>query len=99
MRGTVKDEKRWALVLELLKLNPSVTYARIGREVGYKGQNVGIIARSMGLPPRIAGGFQKKDETPLIYPPETVPKPSQEASGEPTETTHEVGEKVEADGT
>jgi hypothetical protein len=96
MRGTVKDEKRWALVLELLKLNPNVTYARIGREVGYKGQTVGLIARTMGLPPRIAGGFQKKDETPLIHPPERTPKPSQEDSGE--EPTEEVGEKVEADG-
>jgi len=89
MRGTVKDEKRWALVKALLELNPNVTYARIGREVGYKGQNVGLIAKTYGLPPRSAGGFQKKDETPLIYPPE-MQKPKPEDAPEP--------EKVEADG-
>lgn len=90
MRGTQVDEKRWELVRSLLKLNPSVTYARIGREVGYTGQTVGLIAKAHGLPPRSAGGFQKKDETPLIYPPE-MQKPKVEANPEP--------EKAEADAT
>ena len=87
MRGTQKDEKRWALVKALLELNPNVTYARIGREVKYKGQTVGLIARHYGLPARTPGGFQKKDETPLIYPPENAPGLSPEP------------EKVDADGT
>lgn len=90
MRGTQVDEKRWALVRSLLKLNPNVTYARIGREVGYTGQTVGLIAKANGIPPRTPGGFQKKDETPLIYPPE-MQKPKVEDAPEP--------EKVEADGT
>jgi len=77
MRGTQKDENRWALVKALLELNPNVTYARIGREVGYKGQNVGVIAKAFGLPPRSPGGFQKKDETPLIYPPQRQKKPEE----------------------
>jgi hypothetical protein len=84
MRGTQKDENRWALVKALLELNPNVTYARIGREVGYKGQNVGVIAKAFGLPPRTPGGFQKKDETPLIYPPER-----QKAPEEASEATEE----------
>lgn len=79
MRGTQKDESRWALVKALLELNPNVTYARIGREVGYKGQNVGVIAKAFGLPPRTPGGFQKKDETPLVYPPERQKKPEEDA--------------------
>ena len=86
MRGTQRDDKRWALVAELLRLNPNVPYARIGREVGYQGQTVGLIAKAHGLPPRGAGGFQKKDETPLIYPPEM-------------KTAQEEPEKVEADAT
>ena len=90
MRGTIKDEKKWALVKALLELNPNVTYARIGREVGYKGQNVGLIAKTYGLPPRSPGGFQKKDETPLIYPP-WMQNASEEAPGASEE-------KVEADG-
>jgi hypothetical protein len=98
VRGTVRDERRWALVEALLKLNPGVTHARIGRAVGYKGQNVGVIAKALGLPPRAPGGFQKRDDTPLIWPPgypESEPKASQEAPGEPTEAREE---RVEADG-
>ena len=91
MRGTQTDEKRWELVRSLLKLNPSVTYARIGREVGYTGQTVGLIAKAHGLPPRTPGGFQKKDETPLIYPPEMQKAPEEAPEAEE--------EKVEADGT
>ena len=86
MRGTQKDERKWALVKALLELNPNVTHARIGRAVGYKGQTVGIIARELGFPTRGPGGFQKKDETPLIYPPENAPGLSPEP------------EKAEADG-
>jgi hypothetical protein len=84
MRGTQKDEKRWKIVKALLELNPNVTYARIGREVGYKGQNVGVIAKTFGLPPRTPGGFQKKDDTPLIYPPwmQNASDEAPEAEGE-----------------
>lgn len=68
MRGTVRDEKRYAYVKALLKLNPSASYARIGREAGLTGQMVGVIARENGMPRRSGGGFNSRDDAELRQP-------------------------------
>jgi hypothetical protein len=68
MKNPVAYKTRWALASALLRLNPSASYARIARATGYTGQMVGVIAKELKLPPRTAGGFNKKDETDLIYP-------------------------------
>jgi hypothetical protein len=58
------------VVEALLKANPDVSYARIGRAVGYTGQMVGVIARTLGLPSRgKGGGFNTNDDADLVWPP------------------------------
>lgn len=69
MRGAIKDQLKWQRAIILMALNPDAPRVKIGREVGYTGQMIGFIAKAMGFPPGKAGGYQKKDDEPLVYPP------------------------------
>ena len=80
MKKSSHGEVNHALIHQLLRLNPKVAYARIGREVGCTGQTVGNIARSLGLPSRKGGGFDQRDETELVYPQVKPEAPSEGAA-------------------